>query len=191
MITNISYNVLIERFRAFADGHYLIRGFTHGDPSNVNLEKGVEFPWMHVFPVEVEPRAGSRLYSFIITFADLPRDKETPPEYQREMLSDCIRLAEDLLAEIQNGLVLFGPTVELDGSASIECFINEFSHTLTGVNLSLTLSVPWDWSACDIPADWSVRRWRRFGYGDKCSVNSASGFQRFGVTCYNLGNFSN
>jgi len=156
MITNISYNVLIERFRAFADGHYLIRGFTHGDPSNVNLEKGVEFPWMHVFPVEVEPRAGSRLYSFIITFADLPRDKETPPEYQREMLSDCIRLAEDLLAEIQNGLVLFGPTVELDGSASIECFINEFSHTLTGVNLSLTLSVPWDWSACDIPADWSV-----------------------------------
>lgn len=156
MITNISYNVLIERFRAFAEGHYLIKGFTHGDPSNVNLEKGVEFPWMHVFPVEVAPQSGSRLYSFIITFADLPRDKETPPEYQREMLSDCIRLAEDLLAEIQNGLTLFGPTVELDGSASIECFINEFSHTLTGVNLSLTLSVPWDWSACDIPADWSV-----------------------------------
>jgi hypothetical protein len=24
------------------------------------------------------------------------------------------------------------------------------------VNLALTLSVPWDWSACDIPADWSV-----------------------------------
>ena len=156
MITNISYNVLIERFRAFAEGHYLIKGFTHGDPSNVNLEKGVEFPWMHVFPVEVAPQSGSRLYSFIITFADLPRDKETPPEYQREMLSDCIRLAEDLLAEIQNGLILFGPTVELDGAASIECFINEFSHTLTGVNLSLTLSVPWDWSACDIPADWSV-----------------------------------
>jgi len=156
MITNISYNVLIERFRAFAEGHYLIKGFTHGDPSNVNLEKGVEFPWMHVFPVEVAPQSGSRLYSFIITFADLPRDKETPPEYQREMLSDCIRLAEDLLAEIQNGLTLFGTTVELDGAASIECFINEFSHTLTGVNLSLTLSVPWDWSACDIPADWSV-----------------------------------
>jgi len=156
MITNISYNVLIERFRAFAEGHFLIRGFTHGDPSNVNIEKGVEFPWMHVFPVEVAPQAGSRLYTFIITFADLPRDKETPPEYQREMLSDCIRLAEDLLAEIQNGLVLFGPNVEIDGGANIECFINEFSHTLTGVNLSLTLSVPWNWSACDIPADWSV-----------------------------------
>lgn len=156
MITQISYNVIIERFKAFAAGHFLIKGFTHGDPSNVNIEKGVEFPWMHVFPVEVAPQSGSRLYSFIITFADLPRDKETPPEYQREVLSDCIRLAEDLLAEIQNGLTVFGPTVEIDGAANIEVFINEYSHTLTGVNLALTLSVPWDWSACDIPADWSI-----------------------------------
>lgn len=156
MITQISYNVLIERLRAFADGHFLIKGFTHGHPSNIDIEKGLTFPWMHVYPVEVEPRAGSRLYTFIITFADLPRDKETPAEYEREVISDCIKLAEDLIAEIQNGLVLFGPTVELEGSPSIEVFIQEYSQTLTGVNLALTLSVPWDWSACDIPADWSV-----------------------------------
>lgn len=156
MITQISYNVLIERFRAFAAGHYLIKQFTHGHPSAIDIEKGLTFPWMHVFPVEVEPRPGSRLYSFIVTFADLPRDKETPTEYEREIISDCIKLAEDLVAEIQNGLVLFGPTVELEGSPSIEVFIQEYSQTLTGVNLAITLSVPWDWSACDIPADWTV-----------------------------------
>ena len=156
MITQISYNVLIDRFRAFASGHYLIKQFTHGHPSAIDIEKGLTFPWMHVFPVEVEPRPGSRLYSFIVTFADLPRDKETPTEYEREIISDCIKLAEDLVAEIQNGLVLFGPTVELEGSPSIEVFIQEYSQTLTGVNLAITLSVPWDWSACDIPADWTV-----------------------------------
>jgi hypothetical protein len=156
MITQISYNVLIERFKAFAAGHYLIKQFTHGHPSVIDIEKGLEFPWMHVFPVEVEPRPGSRLYSFVVTFADLPRDKETPAEYEREIISDCIKLAEDLVAEIQNGLVLFGPTVELEGSPSIEVFIQEYSQTLTGVNLAITLSVPWDWSACDIPADWTV-----------------------------------
>lgn len=156
MITQISYNVLIDRFRAFASAHFLIKGFSHGDLSNIDIEKGVQFPWMHVLPVEVEPRAGSRLYSFVIIFADLPRDKETPAEYQRECISDCIKLAEDLLAEVQNGLTVFGPTVELDGAANIEVFINEFSHTLAGVNLQLTLSVPWDWSACDIPADFTI-----------------------------------
>lgn len=156
MITQISYNVLIERFKAFAAAHFLIKGFSHGDLSNIDIEKEVEFPWMHVLPVEVEPRAGSRLYSFVIIFADLPRDKETPAEYQRECISDCIKLAEDLLAEVQNGQVVFGPLVELDGGANIEVFINEFSHTLVGVNLQLTLSVPWDWSACDIPADFTI-----------------------------------
>ncbi len=156
MIPQISYNVLIDRFRAFAEAHFLIKGFSHGDLSNIDIEKEVEFPWMHVLPVEVEPRAGSRLYSFVIIFADLPRDKETPAEYQRECISDCIKLAEDLLAEVQNGQVVFGPLVELDGGANIEVFINEFSHTLVGVNLQLTLSVPWDWSACDIPADFTI-----------------------------------
>jgi hypothetical protein len=156
MITQISYNVLIERFKSFAAAHFLIKGFSHGDLSNIDIDKDVEFPWMHVLPVEVEPRAGSRLYSFVIIFADLPRDKETPAEYQREAISDCIKLAEDLLAEVQNGLTVFGPTVELDGGANIEVFINEFSHTLVGVNLQMTLSVPWDWSACDIPADFTI-----------------------------------
>jgi hypothetical protein len=156
MIPQISYNVLIDRFRAFAEAHFLIKGFSHGDLSNIDIEKDVEFPWMHVLPVEVEPRSGTRLYSFVIIFADLPRDKETPTEYQRECISDCIKLAEDLLAEVQNGQIVFGPYVELDGGANIEVFINEFSHTLVGVNLQLTLSVPWDWSACDIPADFTI-----------------------------------
>jgi hypothetical protein len=156
MIPQISYNVLIDRFRAFAEAHFLIKGFSHGDLSNIDIEKDVQFPWMHVLPVEVEPRQGTRLYSFVIIFADLPRDKETPTEYQRECISDCIKLAEDLLAEVQNGQIVFGPYVELDGGANIEVFINEFSHTLVGVNLQLTLSVPWDWSACDIPADFTI-----------------------------------
>lgn len=156
MIPQISYNVLIDRFRAFAEAHFLIKGFSHGDLSNIDIEKDVQFPWMHVLPVEVEPRQGTRLYSFVIIFADLPRDKETPTEYQRECISDCIKLAEDLLAEVQNGQIVFGPYVELDGSANIEVFINEFSHTLVGVNLQLTLSVPWNWNACDIPADFSI-----------------------------------
>ena len=46
--------------------------------------------------------------------------------------------------------------MELEGSPSIEVFIDEYSQTLTGVNLAVTLSVPWDWSACDIPADFAV-----------------------------------
>jgi hypothetical protein len=57
---------------------------------------------------------------------------------------------------VKNGLVLFGFDVQLVTNPTIEPFMEEYKNTLTGVTFSLQLEVPWDWSACDIPAIWSV-----------------------------------
>ena len=107
------------------------------------------------FPVTITPDEGLREYSFDITFSDLTRDKEHEAEYIREAISDCTRLAEDLLAEIKNGNTLFDPLVQSVDGSTITPFIHEDTHTLTGVTLSLSIRVPWNWSACDIPADYA------------------------------------
>jgi hypothetical protein len=147
---------MIDRLRAFADGHYLIKQFTHGQIDLRYLEQGADYyPWMHVIPGTITPREGLREYSFDITFSDLTRDKEHEAEYIREAISDCTRLAEDLLAEIKNGNTLFDPLVQSVDGSTITPFIHEDTHTLTGVTLSLSIRVPWDWSACDIPADYA------------------------------------
>ncbi len=156
MFNNISYNVVIERFKLFADGHYLIKRFTHGQVDQTDLDKDQQFPWMHVAPVEVRAAAGARLFTFDVIFADIPRDKEDKTDYQKESISDCIRLAEDLLSEIQNGQTVFGSDVEVEGESTITPFIEEWTHTLSGCTLALTISVPNNYSACDIPADWAI-----------------------------------
>jgi hypothetical protein len=156
MLTKTSYNIVIERFKAFADGHYLIRRFSHGQIDVTDIVQDNQYPWMHVVPVSMTPSDGSMSYEFDVVFADLPRDKETPTEYQRESLSDCIRLAEDLISEIKNGGIIFGTEVTLEGGTTIEPFIEEYTHTLTGVNCKLSMTFPNDWSACEIPADWSA-----------------------------------
>ena len=155
MLTKTSYNIVIERFKAFADGHYLIRRFSHGQIDVTDIVQENQYPWMHVVPVSMTPGDGSMSYEFDVVFADLPRDKETPTEYQRESLSDCIRLAEDLISEIKNGGVIFGTEVTLETGTTIEPFIEEYTHTLTGVNCKLSMTFANDWSACEIPADWS------------------------------------
>lgn len=156
MVTNISYNNMIDRLRAFADGHYLIKKFTHGQIDLRFLEQDADYyPWMHVIPGTITPQQGLREYSFDITFSDLTRDKEYEAEYIREAISDCTRLAEDLLAEIKNGNVLFDSSVQIVDGSTITPFIHEDTHTLTGVTLSCSIRVPWDWSACDIPADYA------------------------------------
>lgn len=156
MAYNYSYNTLIDRFKAFADGHYLIRKFTHGQIDLADLDLDGEYPYMHVAPGSITPVPGAMQFGFEVLFMDLPRDKELKAEYQRESLSDCIRLAQDLIVEIAVGGVLFGNETALGTQPTIQPMIEEYKHVLTGVQLSLVLELPYDWGACDIPADYSV-----------------------------------
>jgi hypothetical protein len=149
-----SYNALIDRFNAFASGHFILKRFSHGQIEVSDLEKFGEYPFMHVVPSNVSYAKGMKTFSFQIVLADLPRDKEDKPEYQREVLSDLQRIAEDLVAEITNHRVLFGDLITVQ-NVSLEPFLEEFQHTLTGWTISLDLLVPYYWDACSIPAEWN------------------------------------
>lgn len=153
---NYSYNVLINRLEAFAAGHFLIRRFTHGQIDLADQLQDDQYPFMHVVPDQIKPVDGGMQFDFLIMFADIPRDKEYKAEYQREVISDCVRLGQDLIAEVKNGLQLFGFDVQLVNNPTFEPFMEEQKNTVTGVTFTLSLEVPWDWSACDIPAIWSV-----------------------------------
>lgn len=151
-----SYNVLIDRFQTFATGHYMINAFTHGILPAIDETKDKQYPWMHVLCTGIVQQAGQAEYSWTVYFFDLPRDKADAHENKREALSDCIRLAQDLIYEIDNGNVLFGDTVDLLPGAQIVPGIDEWTNTLTGVELTFTMAVPDDYDACAIPADFSV-----------------------------------
>jgi len=150
-----SYNALIDRFKAFAAGHFILKRFSHGQIEVSDLEKFGEYPFMHVIPSNVTYSQGMKTFSFQIVLADLPRDKEDKSEYQREVLSDLQRIAEDLIAEITNHRVLFGDLITVQ-NVSLEPFLEEFQHTLTGWTVSLDLLVPYYWDACSIPAEWNT-----------------------------------
>ena len=149
-----SYNALIDRFKAFASGHFILKRFSHGQIEVSDLEKFGEYPFMHVVPSNVTYAKGMKTFSFQIVLADLPRDKEDKTEYQREVLSDLQRIAEDLVAEITNHRVLFGDLITVQ-NVSLEPFLEEFHNTLTGWTVSLELLVPYYWDACSIPAEWN------------------------------------
>lgn len=149
-----SYNALIDRFKAFASGHFILKTFSHGQIDTADLEKFTEYPFMHVVPSNVTYAQGTKTFSFQIVLADLPRDKDDKVEFQREVLSDLQRIAEDLVAEITNHRVLFGDLITVQ-NVSLEPFLEEFHNTLTGWTVSLDLLVPYYWDACSIPAEWN------------------------------------
>jgi hypothetical protein len=145
-----TYNVVIGKFEQFSNSHALLRRFTHGQISQTDLEKEGEWPWMHVTPTSFSFDAGALTYSFDVYFADLPRDKEEKTEYQRQSMSECIQLAGDFVAMLENGSI-FDESVVLGKPISAQPFIEEFSHVLTGVQLSIDITVDYEWNACIIP----------------------------------------
>lgn len=151
---NYTYNVIVDRFRQFADGHFQLRRFTHGEISQADLEKEAEWPWMHVKPRAINYSPGTRSFSFEIFISDLPRDKEDKTGYQAESITDCSLIFQDLINEIHLGN-MFGDDVVLTRPVNSEPFVEQYTHTLTGVTGTIELSLDYDWSACSIPASWN------------------------------------
>jgi hypothetical protein len=151
---NYTYNVIVDRFRQFADGHFQLRRFTHGEISQADLEKEAEWPWLHVKPRAINYSPGTRAFSFEIFISDLPRDKEDKTGYQAESITDCSLIFQDLINEIHLGH-MFGDDVLLTRPVNSEPFVEQYTHTLTGVTGTIELNLDYDWSACSIPASWN------------------------------------
>jgi hypothetical protein len=134
----------------------MINSFSHGQISLVDLPKDKEYPAMHVVPGQVLLDRGQRQFTFDVVFFDKPRSKEDESDYQKEVISDCVRLAEDLLYEIKVGNVLFGKDVDVQYNNTIDPFMEGFAQVVTGVTLSgIQITVQNGWNACDIPATYS------------------------------------
>jgi len=151
---NYTYNVIVDRFRQFAAGHFQLRRFTHGEISQADLEKEAEWPWLHVKPRAINYSPGTRSFQFEIFISDLPRDKEDKTGYQAESITDCSLIFQDLINEIYLGN-MFGSDVVLTRPVSSEPFVEQYTHTLTGVTGTIELQLDYDWSACSIPASWN------------------------------------
>jgi len=151
---NYTYNVIVDRFRQFAAGHFQLRRFTHGEISQADLEKEAEWPWLHVKPRAINYSPGTRSFQFEIFISDLPRDKEDKTGYQAESITDCSLIFQDLINEIYLGN-MFGSDVVLTRPVNSEPFVEQYTHTLTGVTGTIELQLDYDWSACSIPASWN------------------------------------
>jgi hypothetical protein len=151
---NQTYNVIINTFKVFADGHFQIRKFTHEQIDSADLDKEGEYPWLHVVADSFSFATGIKSWNFSVFIMDLPRDKEDKTGYQREVISDCHLIASDLIAAIKNGN-LFGDSVELGNSPTGEPFIMETTHVLSGVRMNIVLNLDYDFDACSIPGDYT------------------------------------
>jgi len=150
----ITFNNIVERFKVFADAHFFIKSFSFGSPDDVDLAKFTSFPLMHLVYTGATYDPGTKTYNLEIYILDVPADKTKKVDRQKEVVSDAEQCAEDIIADIKNGgnIFLFAQDYEVV-NATTTPLEEETKNVLSGVLLDLSVSIPYEWDACNAPID--------------------------------------
>ena len=148
----ITLNNIINRFEKFVESHHFLRSFTHGSPSNVDLDKFELYPTLHLVYTGANYDATSKEYSFEVYILDLPPDKANKVDNQQQLVSNAEQAAEDILADLRNGgnVFDFGHLYTLT-SANTTPLEETTSNSLSGVLLTISIEVGFEYDSCNAP----------------------------------------
>lgn len=148
----ITYNNIVNRFERFVADHLLLKTFTHGSPSGVDLDKFEVYPALHLVYTGATYENTSKEYSFEVYILDLPPDKAKKIESQTQLVSNAEQVAEDILADMMNGnnVFNFGDLYTVT-NASTTPLEETTSNSLAGVLLSISIEVGYAFDSCNAP----------------------------------------
>ena len=149
----ITFNNIVSKFEEFCDNHFFIKTFSYGSPADVDLDKFEQYPLLHLVYTGGDynsPKA--KTYNLEVYILSLPPSEADKVGFQKENISDAEQVAEDILADIQNGgnIFQFGYRYEL-ASASVTPLEEENSNALAGCLLDLSIVVPYTYDSCNAP----------------------------------------
>lgn len=149
----ITFNNIVSKFEEFVDNHYFLKTFSYGSPADVDLDKFEQYPLLHLVYTGGDfnsPKA--KTYNLEVYILTLPPSDAEKVEYQKESISNAEQVAEDILADIQNGgnIFQFGYKYDLV-NASVTPLEEEKSNALAGCLLDIAISVPYTYDSCSAP----------------------------------------
>ena len=148
----ITFNNIVNRFEKFVADHHFLRTFSHGSPSGVDLDKFELYPTLHLVYTGANYDSTSKEYSFEVYILDLPPDKANKVDNQQQLVSNAEQAAEDILADLRNGgnVFDFGHLYTLT-SASTTPLEETTSNSLSGVLLTISIEVGFEYDSCNAP----------------------------------------
>lgn len=149
----ITFNNIVSKFEEFCTDHFFIKTFSYGSPADVDLDKFEQYPLLHLVYTGGDynsPKA--KTYNLEVYILTLPPSEADKNAQQKEAISDAEQVAEDILADIQNGgnIFQFGFHYDLV-NASVTPLEEEKSNALAGCLLDMAIQVPYTYDSCNAP----------------------------------------
>ena len=151
----ISLNAIVSRIESFAANHYFIKTFSFGKSADsLDIEKLGTYPALYLVYNGADYGEATKTYNFELYLIDLPGREEEIEEQRKEAVSDSEQCLEDILADIESGgnIFLFDEDYNVENGSVLPVYATH-SNVLAGALLDISISVPYDRSACNLPLD--------------------------------------
>jgi len=151
----ITFNNIVAKFQAFCDDHKFIQTFSYGSPADVDLDKFEQYPLLHLVYTGGDYNSERvKTYNLEVYILSVPPSEADKTTYQKESISDAEQVAEDILADIQNGGNIFSFGYHYDvTAASVTPLEEEKSNALAGCLLDISIAVPYSYDSCNAPLE--------------------------------------
>tara|TARA_R100001086_G_C11728103_1_gene228883 strand:- start:62 stop:592 length:531 start_codon:yes stop_codon:yes gene_type:complete len=170
MVSNKTYNNLVDTLKSLGTQHQQITTTTTGDIFDIDLSKNTLFPLMHINGVNVTTGPSTLTYNFQIFIMDLVSEKSnwtqaniqsaTKLSNEQEVLSDTLQICTDIIGifrhsqwQAQLSLDINAGVYFAEGEFTIEPFSERFDNELTGWVFPLSIIVENNFQTCNIPMD--------------------------------------
>ena len=173
MVSNKSYNNVVEFLARLAEYHQQIESVSVGDIYDINLEKMQLFPLLHINPVNVTTGQSELLYNFQIFVMDLVSEKDNWQTYQaqgltklidtknneQQVFNQTLDIATDFIGMLRHSKQqslqgvndINAPIYFTEGEYTIEPFSERFDNLCCGQVFQIGVRVMNDFQTCDIP----------------------------------------
>ena len=175
MVTNKTYNNVLNTLLRMAEYHEQIYTTSVGDIYDIDLEKNTKFPLIHFNPTSVSTGDTTLTYNFQIFIMDMVDEKSNWTENnasanfsklyktlnnEQDVFNETLQIATDFIGMLRHSERqslegvddINAPVYFTDEQFTIEPFQERFDNLCCGYVFTLGVLVQNDFQTCDIPA---------------------------------------
>jgi hypothetical protein len=148
------YYYLVNRLKTYLNDNAFINSVTIGDIYDIDLKKQTIYPLSHIIVNNATPSEQMLSFNISILFMDIVDESKEEEvnmfdgnDNTQDVLNSQCTIANRLFVDLLRGN-LYSELVQVEGTPSLEPFVDRFENKIAGWTLTFDVNIPQDMTIC-------------------------------------------
>lgn len=148
------YYYIVNRLKTYLDATGFINSVSIGDIYDIDLKKQTMFPLSHIIVNNATPSEQVLAFNISILFMDIVDESKEEEvnlfdgnDNTQDVLNTQCAIANRMFVDLIRGN-LYSELVQIEGTPSLEPFVDRFENKVAGWTLTFDVNIPQDMTIC-------------------------------------------